>query len=275
MIIDGHVHICGPPLNQDYIEITLANESLITLPFKRVDCSVDHLLQAMDTHNIDMALVNAFSGAVTNEQLSQIIKEHKERLKGFAWIDKPLNEGDSTREMEAAFTKLGLRGLKLNPGTQQFSPADPKVFPLIKKASDLKIPIFIHTYPWPLDAFEYTKPEHIYILKKHVPDAIILVGHTAYQRFMDLIPLVSYPGIYVETSFGLEMIADLYGIKFAERFIRRIGIDKIVYGSDWMGTQDGKERIVDNNFSIFDKMNLTKEEKAKILGENIRKVMEL
>ena len=42
-----------------------------------------------------------------------------------------------------------------------------------------------------------------------------------------------------------------------------------------MGTQDGKERIVDNNFSIFDKMNLTKEEKAKILGENIRKVIEL
>ena len=275
MIIDAHVHICGPPLNQDYVKTSLGNGSILTLPFKRADCSVDHLLQAMDTHNIDMALVNAFSGAVTNEQLSQIINEHKERLKGFAWIDNPLNKNDSVREMEESYTNLGLRGLKLNPGTQQFNPSDPKVYPLIKKASELKIPIFIHMYPWPLDAFEYTKPEHIYTLKKHVPDAIILVGHTAYQRFMDLIPLVSYPGIYVETSFGLEMIADLYGIKFAERFIRRIGIDKIVYGSDWMGTQDGIERIVDNNFSIFDKMNLTKEEKAKILGENIRKVMEL
>lgn len=275
MIIDGHVHICGPPLNQDYIKTTLADGSLITLPFKRADCSVDHLLQAMDTHNIDMALVNAFSGAITNEQLSQIIKEHKERLNGFAWIDNPLNEDDSARDLEEAFTKLGLRGLKLNPGTQQFSPADPKVYPLIKKATELKIPIFIHMYPWPLGAFEYTKPEHIYSLKKHVPDAIILVGHTAYQHFMDLLPLASYPGIYVETSFGLEMIANLFDIKFAEKFIRRIGIDKIVYGSDWMGTQDGKERIIDNNFSIFDKMNLTKEEKAKILGENIRKIMQL
>lgn len=275
MIIDGHVHICGPPLNQDYIKTTLANGSLITLPFKRADCSVDHLIQAMNTHNIDIALVNAFQGAVTNKQLSQIIKEHKERLKGFAWIDNPLSEDDSVREMEESFTKLGLRGLKLNPGTQQFSPADPRVYPLIKKASELKIPIFIHMYPWPLDAFEYTKLEHIYTLKKHVPDALILVGHTGYQHFMDLLPLAEYPGIYVETSFGLELIANLYGIKFAEKFIRRIGIDKVVFGSDWMGIQDGEERIVDNNFRIFDKMILTKEEKAKILGENIRKVMKL
>ena len=51
--------------------------------------------------------------------------------------------------------------------------------------------------------------------------------------------------------------------------------NKVVFGSDWMGIQDGEERIVDNNFRIFDKMILTKEEKAKILGENIRKVMKL
>ncbi len=275
LIIDSHVHICGPPLNQEYIKCTLDDGSIITLPFKRADCSVSNLIHAMDAHNIDMAIVNAFTGVITNEQLSQILKKHQERLMGFAWIDKPLDEKKSVIEMENAYSKLGLRGLKLNPGVQQFSPTDPKILPLIKKTAELKIPIFIHMYPWPLNAFDYTKPEHIYILKKRVPDAIILVGHTAYQHFMDLFPLALYPGIYVETSFGLELIANLYGVKFAERFIRRIGIDKVVFGSDWMGTQDGDERIVDNNFSIYDKMNLTEEEKAKILGENIRKVMEL
>jgi len=275
VIIDGHVHICGPPLNQEYIKSTSADGSIINLPFKRADCSVDKLLQAMDKYNIDMALVNAFTGAITNEQLSQIVKENQGRLIGFAWIDKPLDEEESVIEMENAYYKLGLRGLKLNPGTQQFNPADPKIYPLIKKAAELKIPIFIHMFPWPLDAFDYTKVEHLYTLKKHVPDAIILVGHTGYQHFMDLFPLADYPGIYVETSFGLEMIANLFDIKFAERFIRRIGIDKIVYGSDWMGTQYEKERIIDNNFNIFEKMNLTKEEKDKILGENIRQLMGL
>ena len=42
-----------------------------------------------------------------------------------------------------------------------------------------------------------------------------------------------------------------------------------------MGTQDGDERIADNNLKIYDQMNLTQEEKNKILGENIKGIMEL
>jgi len=42
-----------------------------------------------------------------------------------------------------------------------------------------------------------------------------------------------------------------------------------------MGTQDGNQRIEENNLKIFDKMELTEEEKTKILGENIRKVLGL
>jgi predicted TIM-barrel fold metal-dependent hydrolase len=130
-------------------------------------------------------------------------------------------------------------------------------------------------YPWPLGSFDFTKPEYIYYLKKQVPDAIILVGHMAYHHFMHLEALAWQPGIFIETSFGLEMIANLYGIKFAERFIHRIGSDNVVFGSDWMGTQDGDIRITDNNFNLFDKMNLTKVEKAKILGENIKEILGL
>jgi predicted TIM-barrel fold metal-dependent hydrolase len=40
-----------------------------------------------------------------------------------------------------------------------------------------------------------------------------------------------------------------------------------------MGTQDGNARIADNNLNIIDKMELTQEEKSKILGENIQNVL--
>jgi len=275
LIIDSHVHISGPPFNQDFIKCPLADGSIIELPFKRADCSVNHLLHAMDAHKIDMTLVNAVAGAITNEQLSQVIKEHQERLIGFAWIDKPLDGEESVNELEEAYSTFGLKGLKLHPGIQHFNPANPKIYPLIKKAAELKIPIFIHMYPWPLDSFEFTKPEHLYYLKKEVPDAIILVGHMAYPHFMHLEILARQPGIFIETSFGLEAIADLYDIRFTEKFIRRLGIENLVFGSDWMGIQDGSERIVDNNFAIFDRMNLTKDEKAKILGENIKEILGL
>jgi len=66
------------------------------------------------------------------------------------------------------------------------------------------------------------------------------------------------------------MIADLYGIDFATRFIRRIGVDKVVFGSDWMGTNNERKA----QLGVIEKMNLTREEKEKILGENIRNVLE-
>lgn len=271
MIIDSHVHICGPPLNQVYINARLWDGSIVTLSVRRADASVDRLLQDMNKNNIDKAFVCAVNGAVTNEYLSKVVREHSSRIVGFAWIDNPLDKTKSVETLETAVNELGLRGLKLHPGIQNFSPADPRIYPLISKAAELNVPIFIHMAPWPLGTFDNHKPEHIDTLKKNVPNATIIVGHMAWQRFMDLLILVWEPGIYVETSGGLSMIADLYGVDFAERLIRRLGVDKVVFGSDWMGSSS---RMTKENMDIINKMSLTREEKEKILGENIRKVLE-
>ena len=271
MIIDSHVHICGPPLNQEYFKVKCRDGSVVTFPFaKRADASVDRLLRDMNENNIDKAFICAVSGAATNEYLSKVVREHSSRIVGFAWIDDPLDKMKSVETLETAVNELGLRGLKLHPGFQNFSPADQRIYPLIRKAAELKIPIFIHMAPIPLGTFDNHKPEHIDTLKKNVPDATIIVGHMAWQRFTDLLMLVWAPGIYIETSNGLNMIADLYGVDFAERLIRRLGVDKVVFGSDWMGSSS---RMTKENMDIINKMSLTRDEKEKILGENIRKVL--
>ena len=104
-------------------------------------------------------------------------------------------------------------------------------------------------------------------LKKSVPEATIIVGHMGGPRFLDLLT-AAYD--YAETSVTLPMIVDLFGISFAARFIRRIGIDRVIFGSDWSGTVNS----IVNQLSLIQKMSLTREEKEKILGENIRKVLE-
>jgi len=271
LIIDSHVHICGPPLNQEYINARLWDGSIVTLPIRRADASVDRLLQDMNENNIDKAFACAMNGVVTNEYLSKVVREHNSRIVGFAWIDNPLDKTKSVETLETAVNELGLRGLKLHPGIQNFSPADPRIYPLIKKAAELTIPIFIHMTPWPLGTFDNHKPEYVDTLKKNVPEATIIVGHMAWQRFMDLLTLVWESGIYVETSHGLSMITDLYGVDFTERLIRRLGVDKVVFGSDWTGSSS---RMRKENMDLINKMNLTREEKEKILGENIRKVLE-
>ncbi|MHA2326979.1 MAG: amidohydrolase family protein [Candidatus Hodarchaeales archaeon] len=273
MIIDSHAHVSGPPFTQDFLQCQTADGSFVTMPFRRKDCSVDHLLQAMTDHGIDRALVNAFTGVISNEQLASVIEEYPKKFIGFAWIDDPLNPEEAVPALEDAYTSLGLRGLKLHPGLQGFNPADPRLYPLIQQAADLNIPTFIHMFPWPPGTFHLHYPEHISTLKKNVPDAIIMVGHMAYQRYMDLEVLAWEPGIVIETSFGLDLIASLHGIDFAERVLRRIGINKVVFGSDWCGTQDGTARIVEYNLDLFNQMNLTPEEKEAILGGNIHQLL--
>jgi predicted TIM-barrel fold metal-dependent hydrolase len=270
LIIDSHVHICGPPLNQEYIKGRLWDGSTITLPVKRADASVDCLIRDMNENKIDKAFVCAMNDVATNECLSKAVRKHNGRIVGFAWIDNPLDEKQSVEALERAVDELGLRGLKLHPGIQNFSPGDSRVYPLVRKAAELQIPVFIHMTPWPLGTFANHKPEHIDTLKRNVPDATVIVGHMAWQRFIDLLALVRTPGIYFETSNGLNMIAGLYGVDFAERLIRRLGVDKVVFGSDWMGSSS---RMTKENMDLINKMNLTREEKQKILGENIRKVL--
>ena len=87
---------------------------------------------------------------------------------------------------------------------------------------------------------------------------------------MDLLTITRLPGVYAETSHTLMMIADLYGIDFAARFIRSLGVENVLYGSDWWGPP----KLMSNQLSPLRKMDLNAEEKDKILGGNIQEILE-
>jgi predicted TIM-barrel fold metal-dependent hydrolase len=47
-----------------------------------------------------------------------------------------LNYRGSGEILEMAVNELGMRGLKLHPGFQNFSPNDQRIYPLIRKAAN-------------------------------------------------------------------------------------------------------------------------------------------
>lgn len=224
----------------------------------------------MDESNTDQAIVMGMP-YTSNEFLSRVVRDHPDRLMGFAWVTDPKDEDKSVKQLTKAINEQSLKGLKLYPGVQGFTAADPEILPLIRKTVELDVPILIHSYPWPVGYFHHNLPEHIDVLKKSEPDTTIIIGHMGYQRFMDLLALAPVPGVYVETSGTLSMIAELYGIEFLTRFIRKIGVDNVVYGSDWVAPGSTMKGAL----GIIEKMDLTKEEKNQILGENIRRIMKL
>lgn len=273
MIIDSHVHLCEPPHNQDKLSLKMADGRVLNLDVTRADASVDRLLRDMDECQVDQALVMAIIDWVSNESLSELVRAHPTRLVGFAWVTNPRDGDESVRQLDKAVNELGLRGLKLHPDAQGFSTADPEIVPLIRRAAELDIPILIHSHPGIMGVpghFHSDLPEHFDTLKKRVPEATLIVGHMGGVRFLDLLTIAGQQGVYVETSWTLTMIADLFGIDFATRFIRRLGVDNVLYGSDWFGPH----KEMSNQLSLIEKMDLTPEERGKILGGNIRRVLE-
>jgi len=269
LIIDSHVHICEPPYTQDKLYLKIADGTVLDMELTRADNSVDRLLQDMDECHINKALIMA-NEFTSNEFLSNVVKTHPKRLVGFARVTNPRGN-QSMAELEKAVNELGLKGLKLHPGTQAITPIDQKVLPLIKRAAELNVPILIHTGGWPPGYFRYCLVEHIDTLKKKVPKATLIIGHMGLQRFLDLLSILPFSqGVYAEISWGLTMIADLFGIDFATRFIRKIGVNNVVFGSDWVGTNNEMKA----QLSTIEKMSLTREERNKILGENIRKILD-
>jgi predicted TIM-barrel fold metal-dependent hydrolase len=279
MIVDNHVHIAGTPHNDEPLTFPAYDgKNIPSMPpnMPRETCSPTRLIQDMDKYNIDKAIIVALEGWVTNQQLSEAVKQYPDRLIGYAKVTNPLDKETAPKELEHAVKHLGLRGLKLHPGLQGFSPADPRLFPLVEKAAELDAPIFFHTGGWPYGSYDYCNPSHIDALSYNVPDACIIIGHMGFYRFMDVLALIQLyagtGGLYVDTSMGLFTLVDMYGLKFMSKYVKRIGIDKVLFGSDWSGYS---QRMEKDNLDVIEKLDLTREEKNKILGGNISKILNL
>jgi predicted TIM-barrel fold metal-dependent hydrolase len=226
----------------------------------------ERLLHDMDEYNACNAIVLA-SEALSNETLSKIVKDHPKRLRGYAYIN-PL-EDDSPHVLEYAVTRLGLIGLKLVPDFQDFSMADPRIHPLLKKAAELDIPVMVHSAPGLVQGhYNQSLPEHFDSIKRMIPRLTLIISHMSYPLFLDLLNIVPKEGVYVDTSTSLLWIYDLYGGDFTGRYIRRIGADNVIFGSDWWsyGGEIGKQ------IELINKLDLTVDEKDKILGGNISKI---
>jgi len=274
MIIDGHVHVCEPPYTQEKACVNVVGGSPLALPIKKADFTADILLRDMDKNHIQKAVVMAFPGLLSNEFLAELIKQHPKRLIGFASVPNPKKTDEAIKILKKAVRELGLRGLKLHPDCHRCSPADPEVRPLMECAADLDIPVLIHSFAGGMirGCYEHNLPQNIDMLKSYVPGLKAIVAHIAGPRFLDLLTIGQIPGVFVETSWGLALISNLFGNDFLTQFIRNVGIDKFVFGSDWSGTPHPATK---DQLDLIQNLNLTEEEKRKILGENIAKILRI
>jgi predicted TIM-barrel fold metal-dependent hydrolase len=92
------------------------------LDFLSKETSIDDYIALMDTFDIDKAVAVSFNVTtaygiclVTNDDLADMVRLYPDRLIGFAGIDVPAP--DAMDQLEYAITSLGLKGVKLVPGS--------------------------------------------------------------------------------------------------------------------------------------------------------------
>lgn len=176
---------------------------------------------------------------LSNEIIGKLCKENS-RFMGFASVD-PIDK-DASKNLEEDVKKWNLKGLKLSPATQDFSPTDKEyAYPVYEKASSLNLPILFHMgmswepgtkitpgYPMLLEEVAYD-----------FPNLNIVIAHFGWPWVVETAALsLKYKNVYIDTS-ALYFDSPKEFIYFAMNrqipvtLIERSLRDKIVFGSNY------------------------------------------
>lgn len=177
---------------------------------------------------------------------------------------------------QAAFDELarvsarGVNVLKIHPHTQRFAISDPRVLALVTKAGELGMAVLMDNA-----GIVTGDSEDLFNLALQAPKTRFIFAHMAAGnfRFWNILPLArtadgfALNNINFDISGTVLLAADS---PIEAEFIwtlRNVGIEHVMLGSDY--PQISLKRTLE----AFEKLDLTREEKALIRSENARKVL--
>ena len=155
---------------------------------------------------VDRALVFAIKfthvGAVVpNDYVSDYVKQHPEKLEGWASVDP--SQPDCVEQLEHCVKVLGLRGLKLGPVYQHFDPQDRKHWPLFKRCEQWGLPIMWHqgtTFP-SRAKLNWGLPLQLEDIAMDFPDLKMIIAHLGHPWEQDTVVLIrKCPNVYTDIS---------------------------------------------------------------------------
>lgn len=216
-------------------------------------------------HKADIAHLVVCSTATTPKQVQNIndwlAKLQKENpfitALGTLHPDYPDIQAEADR-----IIALGLHGVKLHPDFQHTAIDDERM-QRIYQACQGRLPILIHTGD---KNTEYSKPRKLAAMLEKYPNQVFIAAHMGgYSDWNEAKECLVGKNVYFDTS------STFCGLSYQEvtRIIRAHGVDKVLFGTDYpMAAQE-------TELERFMHLDLTEEEKHKILYENARKLLNL
>jgi len=221
-----------------------------------------------------------------NEQIAEFVKRHPDRFVGFGSIDLSKSQTyveEKIREID----RLNLKGVKLIPTLQFFNPVTvkknvEKVFEYCEKKRKI---VTCHTgcdpYVWEEPHFSQdANPKYLKSFVQDFEKVKVVVAHMGCYS-------AKVPGVWMDEALELgkknenvwfDIAAVPYVVTFrklADKVRKTVGFDKILFGSDYPAVGGGEVSIESMIAEVKNSNYLTEEEKAKVLGINAMKLLDL
>lgn len=234
MIVDCHSHVwtCPGHISQDFLE-----ESNRRARGTPIDIHVPPERHWLAMAAVDRAIVFGMrarhSGImVPNEYVAEYVRQHPEKLIGFASVDPTCDP--VIPMLEKAIEGLGLRGVKLGPIYQNLHPTDPRMIPVYEYCEFRRIPILIHqgtTFPRKAP-LKYSLPILLEDVALQFPELRLVIAHLGHPWIEDTLVLIrKQPYFYADISalhyrpwqfYNALILAKEYGV-----------LDKLLFGTDF------------------------------------------
>ena len=278
MIIDFHTHIVPPKIKErreDLVNEDPCFQALYSDPTTKL-ATADDLVTSMDKDGIDVSVALNIGWASpelcrqTNDYIMESISKYPDRIIGFCSV-QPKSE-DAGSEIKRC-ARGGIRGIgEMMPHVQGFDLGDKALMaPIVEAAEKHSLIVLTHAsepvghiYPGKGDVL----PGMLYRFITNSPKLRIVCAHWGGGLpFYALMPEVAeaLKNVFFDTAAS----PFLYKYEVFPRVAEIIGVDKILFGSDYpLITQS---RIIKS----LQQLDMPQESKDSILGENARRLLGL
>ena len=279
MIIDCHTHIFPDEVRRDRGKYAQKDRAFgeIYRDKKVKMVGVEELIGSMDEAGVDKAVVCGFPWsdsalcAAGNDYIMEGMRRFPDRITGFGCIQP--NDGDGAIEEAKRCISLGMKGI----GELASYARDIRLFdveslrPICEILKKADLPLMIHTTE--MVGHQYpgkgnTTLKSIYDFIRAFPRVRMILAHWGGGFFFyELMPEVAKAAdrIWYDTAAS----PFLYRREIYSVAVTIVGADKIIFGSDF--PLIGPERYIED----MEDSGLGEEERRKILGQNIRDLLNI
>lgn len=278
MIIDSHVHL-HPTQEVGKMVVEMIKEEYGVDYYSYG--TPDDYLRDMEKSGIDKAVMVSFAPdnqlknnnfwtvAITRPGKSRPAKYPQ--LIPFISVSPTMKGRNPVEELEHKY-KWGMKGLKIHPIVQNFSPDDERMWPVYEWMVKHDLPITAHSGMNIDNKSVLGEPNRWIKVLENFPDLKLILAHLGNGFWDQTVEIADkYPNVMFDTAIAISNIESPTTLNDEEAIdlIRTIGSHRILFGSDYPWVNPG------NDIIRIKSLEISIEDKNKILGENAARIFGL